>query len=86
MPKVQTIIDDALREINVIAAIKLALAANLAPQYGTSLSGESAALLDYYVNIVRRANIEGTIDNVDMSHLPEGMGHWGNRYDISTDS
>lgn len=135
--KVQTIIDDALREINVIAenqsaspeqltqglrklnqmmeawksdsmdvgwfqvaaasdnapapewtitGITLALAARLAPQYGTSLSGESAALLEYFINIIRRANIDGNLDNADMSFLPEGMGHWGNRYDITTDS
>lgn len=67
-------------------AVIHALAIELAPQYGASISGETMAKAQYYMRILRRKAITEALDNADMSHLPEGAGKWRGRYDISSDS
>ena len=69
-------------------AVKAALAIAMASKYGASVSVELAAKADYAFSALQRKSIseKPEMDNTDMSHLPEGLGHWGNRYDITTDS
>jgi hypothetical protein len=67
-------------------AVTLALAIRCASQYGATVSQELIATADYAISRLRRKLIKEKLDNTDMSHLPEGSGHWGNRYDITTDT
>jgi hypothetical protein len=39
----------------------------------------------YWLELLRRKAINEELDNADMSHLPEGSGHNGSRYDINED-
>ena len=62
------------------------LAIACASQYGASVSTELATVADRLYNIVLAKAQREELDNVDMSHMPEGSGRFGNRYDIYTDS
>ena len=68
------------------AAVIYSLAVILAPQYGTAVSGELAAMQSHFTKALTRKIIVEGLDNVDMTHLPRGTGWWGNRYNITTDS
>jgi len=61
------------------------LAVMMAPKYGASISPELATVIGYSISTLRRKLIKEALDNVDMTHLPEGTGHWGHRYNIQTD-
>ena len=71
-------------------AHELAVTTNLAivcaSQYGATVSQELATVADKTYGIILAKAQREELDNVDMSHLPEGAGHYGNRYDINTDS
>ena len=67
-------------------AVIYSLAVLLAPQYGTSISAELAAMQSHFVKILTRKLISENLDNTDMTHMPRGTGWWGNRYNITTDS
>lgn len=66
-------------------AVTMGLCVMVAPQYGASISSELATKIGYAVSVLRRKLIKEMLDNVDMTHLPEGTGHWGHRYNINTD-
>lgn len=66
--------------------VTYALAVNIASKYGASASIELAINTENEVNKILRKSISEKLDNTDMSHLPEGAGHWGNRYDITVDN
>lgn len=61
------------------------LAIFLAPQYGATVSQELGARAQYGLSTLRQKAIREKLDNADMSHLPEGTGHFGARYDINED-
>jgi hypothetical protein len=61
------------------------LAIVCASQYGASVSTELATVAERTYRILLRKAISEELDNTDMSHMPEGAGHYGNRYDINTD-
>ena len=67
-------------------AVMLALGVRAAPQYGASISVEYAAALTMALKVLRRKLIVEGLDNTDMTHLPEGTGHWGSRYNITSDT
>ncbi|QDP53232.1 MAG: hypothetical protein GOVbin7744_35 [Prokaryotic dsDNA virus sp.] len=67
-------------------AVTAGLAIVLAPQYGATLSPELFAKYDSAFSMLQRKSIAERLDNADMSHLPDGSGHFGSRYDINTDS
>lgn len=67
-------------------AVIHALAMELAPQYGASISGETATKTGYYMKILRRKIQNENLDNSDLTHLPAGQGRWHGRYDIASDS
>jgi hypothetical protein len=67
-------------------AVIHALAIECAPQYGATISGESATKAGYYMRLLRRKILVEGLDNTDMSHLPAGAGHVGSGYDITTDN
>ena len=61
------------------------LAILCASQYGATVSRELAAVADKgYSMMLSKAQRE-ELDNVSMSHMPDGSGHSGNRYNINTD-
>ena len=66
-------------------AVIHALAMELAPQYGATISGETIAKVQYYMRILRRKHINEKLDNADMTHLPRGQGWHRGQYDIETD-
>lgn len=68
------------------SAVIYGLAASCASKYGASVSIELAANLGGAYGIVLRKAISEALDNTDMSHLPIGQGHFGTRYDITTDN
>ena len=53
-----------------------------APQYGVTVSGELAAVADRTYSILLSKAIREELDNVDMSHMAQGAGHYGDGYDI----
>lgn len=65
--------------------VTMGLCVMVAPQYGASISPELSTKIGYAVSALRRKLIKEMLDNVDMTHLPEGTGHWGHRYNIQTD-
>lgn len=69
---------------------ELAVVNNLAilccSQYGATASAELVAVAERTYNILLSKAQREELDNVDMSHMPEGTGRYGNRYDIYTDS
>jgi len=67
-------------------AVIMGLAIYCAPQYGASISVETAAKADNSITILRRKLITEKLDNADMTHLPIGSGHVVGTYDITTDS
>lgn len=68
-------------------AVHTGLAILCASQYGASVSPETEAIADRTYNVLLRQAINNELDNVDMSHLPEGSGHFsGVSYNITTDA
>ena len=67
-------------------AVIHALAMEIAPQYGATISGETIAKVQYYMRLLRRKIINENLDNTDMTHLPAGQGRWAGRYDIASDT
>ena len=67
-------------------AVATNLAVLCASQYGASVSQELVSVADRTYSFLLSKFQREALDNVDMSHLPEGSGHFGTRYDISTDS
>ena len=67
-------------------AVIHALALECAPQYGATISNETLAKVTYYMKILRRKIIVERQQNADMTHLPSGAGHFGSRYNITTDN
>lgn len=67
-------------------AVTTNLAVLCASQYGATVSGELAAVADRTYKFLLSKFQREELDNVDMSHMPEGSGRFGNRYDIYTDS
>ena len=64
-------------------AVTSGLAILCAAQYGATASGELVAVADRtYSMLLSKAQRE-QLDNVDMSHLPQGSGHYGSGYDIN---
>jgi len=61
------------------------LAIVCAPQYGKSVGPELATMAQQNLSSLMRVELNNKIDNVDMTHLPEGTGHFGSRYNINTD-
>ncbi len=68
------------------SAVSTSLAVMCAAKYGATVSIELAAVLRSHYNMVLRKSISEKLDNTDMSHMPIGQGHFGTRYDITTDS
>lgn len=66
-------------------AVRTNLAVLCASQYGASVSAELAAVADRTFRMLLSKAQREQLDNVDMSHMPEGSGRFGNRYDIYTD-
>ena len=66
-------------------AARTNLAMLCASQFGASVSGELAAVADRSYNFLLSKAQREELDNVDMSHMPEGSGRFGNRYNIYTD-
>ena len=66
-------------------AVTTNLAIVCASQYGATVSQELATVADRTYGVILRKAQKEELENVDMSHLPEGSGHYGNRYDINTD-
>ena len=77
--------DDAAIPDYAELAVTLALAVYVAPSFSTEPSGTLIALSQDAVNSLKSKHIREKLDNVDMTHMPEGSGRWGNRYDINTD-
>lgn len=57
-----------------------------AAQYGANVSQELVAVADRSYNFLLSKAQREKLDNVSMSHMPEGSGRFGNRYDIYSDS
>lgn len=66
--------------------ITASLALMLAPTYGATVSAELAAIINTEISKIRRKTQSEKLVNTDMTHLPIGQGHFGTRYDITTDS
>lgn len=66
--------------------VTTSLALVLAPKYGASVSAELVAVGSTEYKKVLRKSLSELLDNTDMTHLPIGQGHFGTRYDITTDS
>lgn len=66
--------------------VTLGLAIRCAPQYGGSITPETAAAFSSSMNTVKRKLINEQLDNADMSHMPIGQGHFDSRYDILNDT
>ena len=64
--------------------VTMGLCVVLAPQYGRSISAETAAKVNASMNTMKRKLIKEQMDNADMSHMPSGSknGAW----DINTDT
>lgn len=77
--------DDAAIPDYAELAVTLALAVSVAPSFSTEPSRTLIALTQDAVNSLKSKHIREKLDNVDMTHMPEGSGRWGNRYDINTD-
>ena len=77
--------DDAAIPDYAELAVTLALAVYVAPSFSTEPSRTLIALSQDAVNSLKSKHIREKLDNVDMTHMPEGSGRWGNRYDINTD-
>ena len=69
-------------ELAVISSLSVVIA----PKYGASLSPELVAIIDRSYTALLRKSLSEKLDNTDMSHLPIGQGHFGTRYDITTDN
>jgi len=69
-------------ELGVVSMLAIALA----PTYGASVSAELGAVADTAYGMIQRKSISEKLDNTDMTQLPEGQGHWRNRYNIETDT
>lgn len=67
-------------------AVTTNLAVVCASQYGATVSGELAAVADRTYNFLLSKATREQLDNLDMSHLPEGSGVRGTRYNINTDA
>lgn len=67
-------------------AVHTSLAILCAAQYGATVSPELAAVADRSWGIVHRKAVQEQLDNMSMSHLPAGTGHYGTGYDIQTDT
>lgn len=69
---------------------RLCVVANLAiiaaPQYGTSAPPEVVAVADRTYRMLLSKFQREALDNVDMSHMPRGSGHYDKGYDIYTDT
>jgi len=69
-------------ELAVISSLSVVIA----PKYGATLSQELVAVIDRSYTALLRKSLYEKLDNTDMSHLPIGQGHFGTRYDITTDN
>ena len=77
--------EDSPLPLSAELAVTSNLAIVCASQYGATVSTELATVADdTYTRLLNKA-IRESLDNADMSHMPEGAGHYGNRYDINTD-
>lgn len=61
------------------------LAGYLASQYGAQMSAELAEVANSSRESLIGIELRNELDNTDMTHLPEGSGHHGARYDIYQD-
>jgi len=68
------------------AAVRTNLAVLCASQFGATVSTELATVADRTYDVLLAKSQREQLDNVDMSHMPEGSGRYGNRYDVYTDS
>ena len=66
-----------------VLGLTIALAVALASKYGASVSAETAAIGAGEMGMIRRKLISEKLDNVDMTHMPIGQGHYGRGYDIT---
>lgn len=62
--------------------IAAALAVDMAPTYGATVSAELAKKYDDGMATIKRAAINGALEGADMSHLPGGVWRWS----IETDT
>jgi len=62
------------------------LAVLCASQYGASVSTECATVADRCYNLLLSKATREALENVDMSHMPQGTGHEGAGYDINSDN
>jgi len=67
-------------------AVTTGLAVNVAPRFGASASAELIGVGSSAYNTMLRKSLSEKLDNTDMTHLPIGQGHFGTRYDITTDN
>jgi hypothetical protein len=67
-------------------AVTTGLAITLAPKFGASISAELAAVGSKTYRAVSRKSLSEKLDNMDMTQLPIGQGHFGHGYDINTDN
>lgn len=61
------------------------LAIYCAPQYGKAASPELVAIASRTQDSLIRIELRAQMRGMDMTHLPEGSGQYGTRYDITTD-
>ena len=75
-------------EVPLVAWVALYtnLAIVCAPQYGRAVSPELYNLAESSRETLVGIELRNELDNLDMTHLPEGSGHYGTRYDIYSDS
>ena len=57
-------------ELGITASLSIAIA----PNYGATVSIETAAIADEFGSMIVRKSISEKLDNADMSHLPVGAG------------
>ena len=67
-------------------ALRYAFAVYVAPSFSAPVTPLVLGLARKSLKQLKRKFIAEELDNTDMSHLSEGSGHWGNRYDIQTDT
>lgn len=71
-------------ELNEIG-VHTNLAVLCASQYGATVSQALATVADRAYGLLLSKATREELDNVDMSHMSEGSGHSGNRYNINSD-
>jgi hypothetical protein len=66
-----------------VRAVKACLAPEVASHYGAKVSEELAVKINNaYLSLLRKTLVEAA-EPADMSHMAQGVGHYGSGYDIT---